>query len=86
VNGEVVSVVWSEVFASDLRKLVTDRMSRGPPEVLEYTLERDANGAPLRDASQQLVVGFGPEDHSDPASLAKARSRKLALAVLTPFF
>lgn len=86
VNGEVVSVVWSEVFANDLRKLVTDRMSRGPPEVLEYTLERDADGVPRRDASQQLVVGFGPEDHSDPASLVKARSRKLALAVLTPFF
>lgn len=50
------------------------------------TLEHDASGTSLREAAHQLVVGFGPEDHSDPASLAKARSQKLALAVLAPFF
>jgi hypothetical protein len=40
-------------------------IERGAPEVYEYTIERDAEGNPVRDRNGDLVISFGPANHTD---------------------
>lgn len=84
VNGEIVSAVWGEQFSAELRGTITRRVDRGAPEVVEYTIARNAAGVPLLDTDGDPVVTFGPADHADPASLAAVAAQKSAAVLLAP--
>jgi phosphatidylserine/phosphatidylglycerophosphate/cardiolipin synthase-like enzyme len=66
LNSEVVAAVWSRRFAREVAAEPRRRIARGAPEVYEYRIARDANGAPRRDAHGKPIVAFGPRDHCTP--------------------
>lgn len=78
INSEVVAVVWSEAFAQQARADVLATIARGPPHVVEYTIERDPSGAAI------LVDGkprerIGADDHCDPDRWTQLRLLRKAL-------
>lgn len=66
MNGEIALVVWSKEFAQRIMQRPRQWLAQGPPELYEYQIQRDADGRPLRDADGNVLVLFGPEDHSNP--------------------
>jgi cardiolipin synthase C len=86
MNGELAAAVWSEELAARFAVQPRQLIDQGPPVVYEYRIERDAEGAPLRDADGAVTVAFGPTDHSDPDTWEQPPRlwRLLRLAVHLP--
>lgn len=75
INSEIVAVVWSEPFAKAISELAWRHVRRGRPHVIEYTIQRDAEGKPVtyakghpREGQPQILVG--PEAHCTPERLS----------------
>lgn len=66
VTGELVAAIWSEPFARQLLAKPRGLIAAGPPRVYEYRIMRDGQGRPERDSDGNVVVAFGPRDHSSP--------------------
>jgi len=65
VSGEIMVALWSHGFARQLAARPREMIARGPPEVYEYTIERDADGQPVRSATGEPVIRFGPANRTD---------------------
>ncbi|MCC7075198.1 MAG: phosphatidylserine/phosphatidylglycerophosphate/cardiolipin synthase family protein [Deltaproteobacteria bacterium] len=83
VNGEVVAAVWSEQFAASQRALIVGKTEEQAPLVFEYTIERGPDGAPVLEGGEPKVR-FGPEQHCDPAAIAKVKKLEPLLELLAP--
>jgi len=83
INGEVVGVIWGETQARSLRRAIDDILAGGPGRVVEYTIQRDADGRPLLKDGQPVVT-FGPDDHCTPAQLEAVRKYDGMLNLLAP--
>jgi phosphatidylserine/phosphatidylglycerophosphate/cardiolipin synthase-like enzyme len=83
VNGEVLTTVWSEAFARAERDTIMERIARGAPSVVEYTIQKDAEGKPTK-KNGKPVVAVGPEDHCDAAQLERVRKMEPVLELLAP--
>jgi len=83
INGEVVGVIWGETQARSLRRAIDDILAGGPGRVVEYTIQRDADGrAVLKDG--RPIVTFGPDDHCTAAQLEAVRKYDGMLDLLAP--
>ena len=81
VNGEVLTAIWSERFATQQRDNIMDRIATG--KIREYTIHKDAQGTPvLRDGKP--IVTSGPDDHCDAEVLRKVRKLEFVLEFLAP--
>jgi putative cardiolipin synthase len=67
ISGEVVVAVWSPALAARVGDRPRRMIAAGPPGVYEYTIERDAEGRPVRTATGEVAIAFGPGDHADAA-------------------
>jgi phosphatidylserine/phosphatidylglycerophosphate/cardiolipin synthase-like enzyme len=67
ISGEVVVALWSPEFARRVAARPRRMIAAGPPQVYEYTIERDAAGRPVHTATGEVAIGFGPADHTDVA-------------------
>ena len=83
VNGEVVGALWSTRVARQLGGLIRDRIAAGHPGVVEYRIERGADGLPSTKDGKPVVV-YGPDDHCTPEQLAAARRMEPMLELLAP--
>lgn len=70
VNSEVAVAIWSEEFAAQQRAEVEERLNAPANDAREYTIARDASGAPVRDDQGRVQVATGPEDHITPEDLS----------------
>ena len=59
-------------------------IAHGPPEAYEYTIERGADGTPVRSATGNPVIKFGPAEHTD-ASDAPLRGFRWTLLRAVPW-
>jgi phosphatidylserine/phosphatidylglycerophosphate/cardiolipin synthase-like enzyme len=92
VSGEVMVAIWSQEVAKRIGGGTRATIARGAPEVYQYTIERNADGDPVRTATGNVVIKFGPGQHTE-ASEAPLRGFRWALlravpwlAGLPPFF
>lgn len=73
LNSEIMAVVWSQEFATQVAAKSRTRIAAGAPDVYEYRIARDSQGKARLDGGRPRIV-FGPWDHADPdassASLA----------------
>lgn len=83
VNGEVVTSVWSEEFAARERTLIVGKTEEQPPNVYEYLIEKRPDGTPVLEHGEP-VVRFGPDQHCDPAAVAKVKKLEPLLELLAP--
>lgn len=84
MNSELAVLVHSPFFAQrNLREIVGRRSS---PDVVEYRIARDAEGAALRDRAGRVVQVKGPADHVPPERLAQLHELKQALLNAKRFF
>ena len=67
ISGEVVVALWSPEFARRVAARPLRMIAAGPPQVYEYTIQRDADGNPVHTATGEVAIGFGPADHTDAA-------------------
>jgi phosphatidylserine/phosphatidylglycerophosphate/cardiolipin synthase-like enzyme len=92
VSGEIMVAVWSRRLAEQLAARPRAMIAMGAPVVHQYTIERAANGEPVRTATGEPVIAFGPADHTDAAELPRRGVRWTLvrtvpwLAGLPPFF
>jgi putative cardiolipin synthase len=90
INGEIGLAIKSRAFADHMTKTIEGRIAKGPPEVLEYRIERDAQGRPVRFERGLLAgrvkVAFGPDDHCPQTTLARLRTIQKALDWTGPFW
>jgi cardiolipin synthase C len=86
MNGEIAAAIWSETLADRFAVQPLQLIEQGPPVVYEYGIARDEAGAPVRDADGDVVIAFGPADHSDPETWERPPRlwRLLRLAVHLP--
>jgi putative cardiolipin synthase len=62
VNGELAAASWSPGLAQDIRKSFDADKANPNHKVVEYTIQRDAQGQPvLKDGAP--VITYGPHDH-----------------------
>jgi cardiolipin synthase C len=66
LNGEIAAAIWSEELARRFAQQPCTIIAQGPPEAYEYRIRRDAHGEALRNGNNEVLVAFGPTDHSDP--------------------
>ena len=66
LNSELMAAVWSRAFAAAVTDRARAMVAHGAPAVYEYTIVRDATGAPVRAESGKPRIAFGPRDHCDP--------------------
>ncbi|OGW41128.1 MAG: hypothetical protein A2010_04375 [Nitrospirae bacterium GWD2_57_9] len=64
-NGELVAAIWSAEFAAQLLRKPRQLIAGGPPLVYEYRIARDDQGRPRQDKKGNIMIAFGPEDHSN---------------------
>jgi hypothetical protein len=50
--------------------------------VSEYRIARDGQGRPKRDKNGDIVIAFGPEDHSSPDQWKSVQLYRAVLRVL----
>ncbi|MFU8817295.1 MAG: phospholipase D-like domain-containing protein [Pseudomonadales bacterium] len=86
INGEIAAAIWSEELAARFAEQPYALLRQGPPLIYEYLIERDARGRPLRDDDGEVLVAFGPADHSDPEQWQRPNLmwRLLRLAAYLP--
>jgi cardiolipin synthase C len=86
LNGEIAAAIWSEELARRFSQQPRTIIEQGPPESYEYRIRRDEAGEPLRDDDGEVMVAFGPTDHSDPDAWDRPPRlwRLLRLAVHLP--
>lgn len=65
ISGEVVVAMWSPALARRAAARPRRMIAAGPPEVYEYTIARDPEGKPMRTATGEVAIAFGPGDHTD---------------------
>lgn len=65
VSGELMVAVWSQEFAKLVSERTRSMIAHGPPQVYEYTIERAADGTPVRTTSGEPEIKFGPAEHTD---------------------
>ena len=70
INGEVGAVVWGSEFAAEARAAMEQDFGDPTVGYREYQIARDHSGRAL-EGDEGLVSTFGPEDHVEPAALAK---------------
>jgi len=85
VNSEIISVMWSESFASLLKETILNDPSYAA-DLYEYKIKLDSNGNPVdKDPSTskiEPVIDQGPKDHVPPEILEeykKVRKRTRAM-------
>jgi hypothetical protein len=61
VNGEVGAVTRSTASAQDLLGHIKDDLADPANNFKQWTIKRDASGAPLRDAKGELIAQEGPD-------------------------
>jgi putative cardiolipin synthase len=83
VNGEVVGALWSTRVARQVSGLIHDRIAAGKPNVVEYRIEKGADGRPTNQDGKPVVV-YGPDDHCTSEQLAAARKMEPMLELLAP--
>ena len=74
INSEIVAVVWSEHFAKAISQLAYTHIQQGRPHVIEYLIQRRADGSAVRFPKGHPREGVpkarqGPEHHCDPQRL-----------------
>lgn len=79
INSEVIVAVWSPAFATAKRAAIVGDIESPGNDAQEYRIARDPAGQPLRDASGEVQVAFGPADHIDPEELSRMKRRTLEL-------
>jgi cardiolipin synthase C len=86
MNGEIAAAIWSEELANQFGSQPWELIRQGPPLAYEYRIVRDEEGRARRNADGDVVIAFGPADHSDPATWERAPRlwRLLRLAVHLP--
>lgn len=77
-NSEMMVAVWSESFAKQLMEKPQELIAANAPRVREYRIIRARDGTPQRDASGNLMIAFGPDEHLRPEQW-KATRRYLQL-------
>jgi phosphatidylserine/phosphatidylglycerophosphate/cardiolipin synthase-like enzyme len=65
-NGELVAAIWSGDFVAQLLAKPRRLIAGGAPRFFEYRIARDSRGRPKRDRDGNIIIAFGPEDHSSP--------------------
>lgn len=70
INGEVGAVVWGPEFAAQARAAMEQDFDNPTVGYEEYQIARDISGGALK-GDGGLISTFGPEDHVEPAALAK---------------
>jgi putative cardiolipin synthase len=65
VSGEIMVAAWSRELAEHVAARSRGMIERGAPDVYEYKIERGADGQPVRNALGDVVIEFGPADHTD---------------------
>ena len=79
LNSEVMVAVWSRDFADKLTKNPRARLAAGEPKTYRYRIARDRDGTPQRDEDGELIVEFGPEDHTDVENMTKLQAYRKSL-------
>lgn len=84
LNGEIGLVMRSVAFADHMRAVIEDEIARGEPLVLEYRIERDAQGEAVRHPPGHANAGqpvelYGPRDHVPAYTLLRLRALQNAL-------
>lgn len=84
VNGELGLAMRSRELAGYVRSWILGRIAKGPPEVVEYRIERDDQGRPARfpeghPLAGRVRVAFGPEDHCPRSQLLLLRALQQAV-------
>ena len=79
MSSELMIGLWARSLNQSYRAQVSRRIDAGEPEVYEYKLKRDAQGAPLRDNDGALQVLFGPEHHLTPQERRDAEKYRRVL-------
>lgn len=90
INGEIGLAIKSRAFAAHMTETIERRIAKGPPEVLEYRIELDDAGRPVRFTSGLLAgrvkVAYGPDDHCAQGTLTRLRAIQKALDFVGPFW
>jgi phosphatidylserine/phosphatidylglycerophosphate/cardiolipin synthase-like enzyme len=92
ISGEIMVAIWSRELAAQASGISRGMIARGAPGVYEYTIERDAEGNPVRTASGEPKIAFGPADHTDASKWPRTGFRWVPLRFvpwalgLPPFF
>ena len=63
LNSELVAAAWSPALASNILHARRQFIGKGAPQIYEYRIRRDEEGAPVFDRSGQPIIEFGPENH-----------------------
>lgn len=76
INSEVLAAIWSQDFAARKKAAIVADLESPANDTQEYTIARDASGAPLYDGCVPRVA-FGPEQHIDPGELSRIKQGTL---------